>query len=104
MRVLISAAAERIGLCPAELLAIELVSVMPADEATTVVWMSRILGEEPRDCRDAVKSCLQQAWLEALATGLLRVTDEGQKFLSEQEPTIRPTVAFSVVRQSNSHQ
>jgi hypothetical protein len=83
MRLLINAAAERLGLCPAELLAIELTSVMPADEETTVVWMSRILGEDACSCRDAVQNCIQQAWLETLATGLLRVTDEGQKIASE---------------------
>jgi hypothetical protein len=82
MRLLIRAAAERIGLRPAELLAIELASVMQADEDSTVRCMSRILND-PDNCRAAIKTCVQRAWLEMLPTGLLGVTQEGQRVLAE---------------------
>jgi hypothetical protein len=81
MRLLINAAAERVGLCPVELLALELTSVMPADPDTTVQSMSRIL-RDGEGCRKALKNCLKKNWLELLETGLLTVTYEGQQILS----------------------
>jgi hypothetical protein len=96
MRRLIDALAERVGLPTADFLAVQLASLLAADEETAIRFMAKILNDAD-ECRNAVKHCVEMGWVALLPTGLLSLTHEGEKLLGERADRFFETIMLSSV-------